>query len=63
MSFFKRLFRSMITKSSGKATAGGALSGVPIVVALNAFGIPIPVEIAAAIPGILSLLTAFGKDK
>lgn len=63
MKFLKRLFRAMITKSSGNATAGGALAGVPIVAALAAFGIPIPVEIAAAVPAVIGLFTAIGKDK
>ena len=62
MKFLKRLFRWTITKSNGNQTAGAGVAGVPIVMALSAFGIPIPMEIAAAIPAVMSILTAIGKD-
>lgn len=60
--FFKRLGRWTITKSSGNHTAGAGVAGLPIVMLLSAFGIPMPLELAAAIPAVLSVLTAIGKD-
>lgn len=62
MKFLKRVGRWMVTKSNGNQTAGAGVAGVPIVALLSAFGIPIPMEAAAAIPAILSVLTAIGKD-
>ena len=63
MKFLKRLFRWTITKSNGNQTAGAGVVGVPIVMLLSAFGIPVPLELAAAIPAIMSTLTAIGKDE
>ena len=63
MKFLKRLFRWGITKSNGNQTAGAGVVGVPIVMLLSAFGIPVPLELAAAIPAIMSTLTAIGKDE
>ncbi len=62
MKFLKRLGRWAVTKSSGHQTAGAGVAGLPIVMLLSAFGIAIPVEAAAAIPAVLSILTAVGKD-
>ncbi len=62
MKFLKRLARWTITKSNGNQTAGAGVVGLPIVMLLSAFGIPMPVELAAAIPAVLSVLTALGKD-
>ncbi len=62
MKFLKRLARWTITKSNGNQTAGAGVVGLPIVMLLSAFGIPMPVELAAAIPAVLSGLTALGKD-
>ncbi len=63
MKFLKRLARWTITKSNGNQTAGAGAVGIPIVAALSAFGFAIPVELAAAIPAVLSILTAIGKDE
>ncbi len=62
MKFLKRLARWTITKSNGNQTAGAGVAGLPIVMLLSACGIPMPVELAAAIPAVLSVLTAIGKD-
>ena len=62
MKFLKRLARWTVTKSNGNQTAGAGVAGLPIVMLLSAFGIPMPVELAAAIPAVLSVLTAIGKD-
>ena len=62
MKFLKRLARWTMTKSNGNQTAGAGVAGLPIVMLLSAFGIPMPVELAAAIPAVLSVLTAIGKD-
>ncbi len=62
MKFLKRLARWTVTKSNGNQTAGAGVVGLPLVMLLSAFGIPMPVELAAAIPAVLSVLTAVGKD-
>lgn len=62
MKFLKRLARWAITRSNGNQTAGAGVAGIPIVAMLHAFGIAIPLEAAAAIPAVLSVLTAIGKD-
>lgn len=62
MKFLKRLGRWAITKSNGNQTAGAGVAGLPIVMLLSAFGFSIPMELAAAIPAALSVLTAIGKD-
>jgi len=62
MKFLKRLARWVVTKSNGNQTAGAGVVGIPIVAILSAFGIAIPLEAAAAIPAVLSVLTAIGKD-
>ncbi len=62
MKFLKRLARWTITKSNGNQTAGAGVAGLPIVMLLSAFGFSIPMELAAAIPAALSVLTAIGKD-
>ncbi len=63
MKFLKRLARWTVTKSNGNQTAGAGVAGLPIVMLLSAFGIPMPMELAAAIPAVLSVLTAIGKDE
>ena len=63
MKFLRRLARWTVTKSSGSQTAGAGVAGLPIVMLLSAFGIPMPMELAAAIPAVLSVLTAIGKDE
>ena len=63
MKFLKRVGRWMVTKSNGNQTAGAGVAGIPLVMLLSAFGIPIPMEVAAAIPAVLSTLTAIGKDE
>ncbi len=63
MKFLKRLARWTITKSNGNQTAGAGVAGLPIVMLLSAFGISLPMELAAAIPAVLSVLTAIGKDE
>jgi len=63
MRFLKRLARWTITKSSGHQTAGAGAVGIPLVMLLAALGIPMPMELAAAIPAVLSTLTAIGKDE
>ena len=63
MKFLKRLARWTVTKSNGNQTAGAGVAGLPIVMLLSAFGIPMPLELAAAIPAVLSVLTAIGKDE
>ena len=62
MKFLKRAFRWAITKSPGTQTAGVGVAGIPIVALLSAFGFAIPLEAAAAIGPVLSILTAIGKD-
>ncbi len=63
MKFLKRLARWTVTKSNGNQTAGAGVAGIPLVMLLSAFGIPIPLELAAAIPAVLSTLTAIGKSE
>ena len=63
MKFLKRLARWTVTKSNGNQTAGAGVAGLPIVMLLSAFGIPMPMELAAAIPAVLSVLTAIGQDE
>ena len=62
MKFLKRLVTWTITKSNGNQTAGAGAAGIPIVMALSALGVPLAPEIAAAVPAVLSILTAIGKD-
>lgn len=62
MKFLKRLARWTITKSNGNQTAGAGVAGLPVVMLLSAFGIQLPMELAAAIPAVFSVLTAIGKD-